>query len=66
MLRGMITEQDFEECECAFPGIARYYADLKDKPSTFLELVWAYLHRECTCVEAIPVASRPAITVPIR
>jgi len=65
-MRGMITEVDFEECECAFPGIIRYYTDLKDKPETFLELLWGYLHRECGCAEAAQVASRAAIPVRAR
>lgn len=66
MLRGLITEQDFEECECAFPGISRYYRELKVKPETFLELLWAFVHRERSCSETVAVASRPAIRVAIR
>lgn len=62
MMRGMITERDFEECECAFPGIVRYYRELKVKPETFLELLWGFIHQECRCSEAVPVASRPAIS----
>ena len=62
MMRGLITECDFEECECAFPGIVRYYRELKVKPDTFLELLWSYLHRERACTETVPVASRPAIS----
>jgi hypothetical protein len=63
MMRGLVTECDFEECECAFPGIVRYYRELKVKPETFLELLWSYLHCERSCTEAVPVASRPAISV---
>lgn len=61
MMRGMITERDFEECECAFPGIVGYYRELQVKPETFLELLWGFIHQECSCSEAVPVASRPAI-----
>ena len=66
MMRGMITERDFEECECAFPGIVRYYRELKVKPETFLELLWGFINRDCACSEAVPVASRPAIPISVR
>lgn len=66
MLHGIITEIDFEEVECAFPGIVRYYRELKVKPGTFLELLWAFVHRDCACSEPVPVASRPAISAVIR
>jgi hypothetical protein len=66
MMRGLITECDFEECECAFPGIVRYYREMKEKPETFLELLWAFMHRECTHVEPVAVASRPAIRASAR
>jgi hypothetical protein len=42
-MRGCITELDFDEADRAFPGIARFYLELRCKPTTFLELVWAYL-----------------------
>ncbi|MGZ3439689.1 MAG: hypothetical protein ACXVDD_09235 [Polyangia bacterium] len=66
MMRGLITECDFEECECAFPGIVRYYRELKVKPETFLELVWSFIQRERSCSEAVAVASRPAIRASAR
>jgi hypothetical protein len=66
MMRGMITEHDFEECECAFPGIVRYYRELQVKPETFLELLWGFIHRECSCSETVAVASRPAISASVR
>jgi hypothetical protein len=56
-MRGFITEIDFEKCEQAFPGIVRYYRELQDKPSTFLELVWGFTHRECGCPEPVRVAA---------
>jgi hypothetical protein len=59
-MRGFITEIDFDKCDEAFPGIVRYYRELKDKPKTFLELFWAYTHRGCTTVEARVVAGVPA------
>lgn len=65
-MRGVITERDFEECECAFPGIVRYYRELKVKPETFLELLWGFIHQECTCTETVPVASRLAIPAAAR
>ena len=66
MLRGMVTECDFEAAECAFPGIVSYYRDLKEKPDTFLELLWGFIHQDCACAEPLPVASRPAITASAR
>ena len=42
-MRGCITERDFEEAESCFPGIAKFYRELPCKPTTFLELVWAFL-----------------------
>ena len=65
-MHGMITERDFEECECAFPGIVRYYRELKVKPETFLELLWGFIHQECSSSPAVAVASRPAIPVSVR
>jgi hypothetical protein len=59
-MRGYITEMDFEECDAAFPGIVRYYRELKEKPKTFLELFWAYTHRKCGRPEACPVAASAA------
>ncbi len=66
MMRGFITETDFEECECAFPGIVRYYRELKVKPETFLELLWSFMNRDCGCWESGKVAARPAIPASIR
>lgn len=66
MMRGMITELDFEEVECAFPGISRYYRDLQDKPETFLELLWSFIHRDCAAPKPVAVASRPAIRASVR
>lgn len=66
MLQGMITECDFEAAECAFPGIVRYYRDLQNKPDTFLELLWGFIHQECPCADPLPVAPRPAISAAAR
>jgi hypothetical protein len=66
MMRGLITECDFDEVECAFPGIVRYYRELKVKPETFLELLWSFIHQDCACSDSVAVASRPAISVAIR
>jgi hypothetical protein len=43
-VRGFITERDFANAECEFPGICAFYAALAEKPMTFLELVWSYIH----------------------
>jgi hypothetical protein len=66
MMRGVITEVDFEECECAFPGIVRYYRELKEKPETFLELLWGFMHEGTTCADKLAVAPRPAMRAAIR
>jgi hypothetical protein len=47
-MRGFITESDFDEAEVGFPGIEQFYRSLKDKPRTFLELVWRYIERDLT------------------
>jgi hypothetical protein len=60
MLRGLITEIDFAECEQAFPGIEHYYRELQDKPCTFLELVWRYTRAVCVCRADEPVAAPSA------
>ena len=65
-MHGMITERDFEECECAFPGIVRYYRELKVKPDTFLELLWGFMHEGASCPDKVPVAPRPAMRAAIR
>ncbi len=60
-MRGYITESDFEFCDEAFPGIVRYYRELQDKPTTFLELVWGFMHREGCCSDAVAVAPSVAM-----
>jgi hypothetical protein len=66
MMRGYITEIDFEKVEQAFPGIVRYYRELKDKPATFLELVRGFLHREGVCAETVQVAAKAAMRAVVR
>lgn len=61
MMCGFITECDFDMVDEAFPGIVRYYWEMKEKPKTFLELLWAYTHRGCALAEPPKVATRPAI-----
>ncbi len=63
-MRGFITEIDFEKVEQAFPGIVRYYRELKDKPATFLELVWGFQSRDGGCAETCRVAA--AVAMPAR
>jgi len=41
-LQGFITEQNFDQAEEAFPGIATFYEHCRRKPSTFLDLVWQF------------------------
>jgi hypothetical protein len=60
MMRGFITELDFDKVEQAFPGIVGYYRELKEKPCTFLELLWGFTHQECQTATAVQVASLPA------
>jgi hypothetical protein len=63
MMRGLITELDFDLVDQAFPGIVRYYLELEDKPRTFLELFWAYTHRACGCVDPRTATSPAAARV---
>lgn len=65
-MRGYITEIDFAIVDEAFPGIVRYYRELKDKPTTFLELVWEFTHRDGVCAQTLPVASNVAMGVVVR
>jgi len=41
-VQGRITERQLPLAERSFPGISRFYAQLDDKPATFLQLVWAF------------------------
>jgi hypothetical protein len=43
IVRGLITERDFNEAESEFPGITKVYGGLSVKPATFLELLHVYL-----------------------
>ena len=65
-MRGFITEKDFEKVDECFRGIVRYYRELQDKPTTFLELLWGFTHRECPCPEPVKVAPPPASSVVAR
>lgn len=42
ILRGVLTERDLPEAEGAFPGITGFFARCRVKPTTFLELVFAF------------------------
>jgi hypothetical protein len=42
LLHGFITEENFDEADEAFPGIARFYEQCRTKPTTFLDLVWQF------------------------
>ena len=39
---GRITEEHLDLAERSFPGISSVYSSMRDKPPTFLHLVWAY------------------------
>ena len=41
-MRGRITEEHLEQAERSFPGISDVYDAMRDKPPTFLHLVWVY------------------------
>ena len=41
-VQGRITERQLPLAERSFPGISRFYAELQDKPVTFLQLLWAF------------------------
>jgi hypothetical protein len=45
VMRGYITEADFDQCEAEFPGIVEFYGRLRQKPGTFLELVHEFIAR---------------------
>jgi hypothetical protein len=38
-MQGFITETDLGQADLAFPGIARFFESLVEKPRTFLELL---------------------------
>ncbi len=46
-LRGLVTDQDLELAEQEFPGICDFYATRRGRDRTFLELLHAYLERDC-------------------
>jgi hypothetical protein len=56
-MRGFITERDFEVIDQCFPGIMRYYRELKEKPKTFLELLWRFTGRCQPATVAEPSAT---------
>ena len=39
---GRITEEHLSLAEQSFPGILAMYQSMKDKPRTFLQLLWRY------------------------
>lgn len=45
-MSGFITEAHLRQAETVFPGIARFYAQLMEKPATFLNLLCLW-HKEC-------------------
>ena len=51
-VQGRITERQLPLAERSFPGISRFYAELDDKPATFLQLVWAYEANRATVADS--------------
>jgi hypothetical protein len=41
-MQGRITARHLPLAEKHFPGIRRLYAEMTEKPATFLQLLWAY------------------------
>jgi hypothetical protein len=48
-VQGRITERQLPEAEQSMPGITQFYAELDDKPATFLDLLWAFEGRRARC-----------------
>jgi hypothetical protein len=42
-MSGLVTDLDLDEAEVSFPGIERFYRQLRSKPATFLNLLWLFL-----------------------
>jgi hypothetical protein len=59
-VQGRITESHLPLAEKCFPGICRFYAQMAEKPVTFLQLVWAYEGRRAAS------AARPRRAAPRR
>jgi hypothetical protein len=45
-VQGRITERQLPQAELSMPGITRFYAQLDEKPATFLDLLWAFEGRQ--------------------
>ena len=48
-VQGRITERQLPMAELSMPGITRFYAGLRQKPATFLDLLWAFEARHTRC-----------------
>jgi hypothetical protein len=57
VMRGFITERNFEQAETEFPGIVALYEHMTVKPPTFLDLVRVYLEEPTTRDDAEPASS---------
>jgi hypothetical protein len=51
-VQGRITEAHLPEAERLMPGITRFYAELRQKPATFLDLLWAFEARHARCTSS--------------
>ena len=60
-MQGFITETDLGQADLAFPGIARFFESLVEKPGTFLELLSLFEH----WAEPRSESENPAIPLPI-
>jgi hypothetical protein len=47
-VQGRITESHLPDAERSMPGITAFYAELDEKPATFLDLLWAFETRPKT------------------
>ena len=56
-MQGFITENELTQADEEFPGIARLFETLEDKPRTFLELVAHYDHWSTTTPVRNPLRS---------
>jgi len=58
-VQGRITERQLPLAEKSFPGIGRFYRGLREKPATFLQLVWMFEARQLgACAAAQPTRRR--------
>jgi hypothetical protein len=57
-VQGRITETELPLAEKSFPGISEMYANMSEKPATFLQLLWKYESERQRAVESAPSGTR--------